>query len=158
MSLLFLCGFSASWLRHGTSLHPASLVIQVACFNFLHESPPLLDVVDILKIEQQDVYYSQLLVLNTISTCRECLEAIKKIRKARGATRKMRLVSVAEDDDPMESHQERSPTVEQEPLQFQLDDASPMSAMENAVSRGVEAALRHIFIDKGLPMSTKHSP
>ncbi|KAG1875740.1 hypothetical protein F4604DRAFT_1924802 [Suillus subluteus] len=35
-----------------------------------------------------------------------CLESIKKIRKARGATRKIRLVSVAEDNDPMETHRE----------------------------------------------------
>jgi hypothetical protein len=33
-----------------------------------------------------------------------------------------------------------------------------MSAMENAVSRGIEAALRRIFVDKGLPTSTKRSP
>ncbi|KAG2335995.1 hypothetical protein BDR05DRAFT_1006273 [Suillus weaverae] len=43
-----------------------------------------------------------------------CLESIKKIRKACGATHKMHLVSVAEDDDPMDMHRERSPTVEQE--------------------------------------------
>ncbi|KAG2336323.1 hypothetical protein BDR05DRAFT_1005984 [Suillus weaverae] len=70
----------------------------------------------------------------------------------------MHLVSVAEDDDPMDTHRERSPMVEQEPLQFQpeLDDA--MSAMENTVSRGIEAALRRIFVNKGLPTSMKRSP
>ncbi|KAG1720019.1 hypothetical protein EDB19DRAFT_1836269 [Suillus lakei] len=86
-----------------------------------------------------------------------CLEAIKKIRKACG-TRKIRLVSVAEDDNPMETLREQSPMVEQEPPQFQSDDACPMSAMENAVSRGVEVALRRIFVNKGIPTSMKHSP
>ncbi|KAG1890845.1 hypothetical protein F4604DRAFT_1672841 [Suillus subluteus] len=93
--------------------------------------------------------------------CTPCLETIKKIRKARRATCKVHLVSVAEDadaDDPIEMHQERSPTVEQEPPQCQLNDAYPMSTMENAVSRGVEAALRRIFVDKDLQTSAKHSP
>ncbi|KAG1818528.1 uncharacterized protein BJ212DRAFT_1479535 [Suillus subaureus] len=45
-----------------------------------------------------------------------CLKMTKKIRKARGTTRKMHLVSVVEDaDEPMEIHQERSSTIEQEP-------------------------------------------
>ncbi|KAG2739433.1 hypothetical protein P692DRAFT_20755900 [Suillus brevipes Sb2] len=79
-----------------------------------------------------------------------CLDVIKKIRKAHGATRKIRLVSVAE--------VKQSPTVEQEPPEFQQDDAYPMSAMENAVSRGVEAALRRIFIDKDIRTSAKRSP
>lgn len=58
----------------------------------------------------------------------------------------------------METHREQSPTVEQEPPQFQPDDAYPMSAMENAVSRGVEAALRRIFINKDIRTSAKRSP
>ncbi|KAG2358558.1 hypothetical protein BDR07DRAFT_1489309 [Suillus spraguei] len=88
-----------------------------------------------------------------------CLEMIKKIRKARGTTRKMRLVSVVEDaDEPMETHQERSSTIEQEPQRFQPDDVYPMSVMENAISKGIEAALRRILVDKDILTSTKHSP
>ncbi|KAG2125769.1 hypothetical protein DEU56DRAFT_916384 [Suillus clintonianus] len=80
-----------------------------------------------------------------------CLETIKKIRKARGTTHKMRLVSVVEDaDEPMETHRERSSTIEQEPQRFQPDDVYPMSAMENAISKGIEAALRRILVDKDI--------
>ncbi|KAG2053518.1 hypothetical protein BDR06DRAFT_1008658 [Suillus hirtellus] len=82
----------------------------------------------------------------------------QKFRKACGATCKMHLVSVAEDNDPMDMHREQSLTVEQEPLRFQLELDDAMSVMENAVSRGIEAALRRIFVDKGLPMSMKRSP
>lgn len=60
--------------------------------------------------------------------------------------------------NPMETHREQSPTVEQEPPEFQQDDAYPMSAMENAVSRGVEVALRRIFINKDIRTSVKRSP
>ncbi|KAG2034926.1 hypothetical protein BDR03DRAFT_984002 [Suillus americanus] len=88
-----------------------------------------------------------------------CLKMIKKIRKAHGTTCKMCLVSVVEDtDEPMEMHRERSSTIEQEPQRFQPDDVYPMSAMENAISKGIEAALRCILIDKDILTSTKRSP
>ncbi|KAG2108812.1 hypothetical protein DEU56DRAFT_920449 [Suillus clintonianus] len=88
-----------------------------------------------------------------------CLETIKKIRKARGTTRKMCLVSVVEDaDEPMETHRERSSTIEQEPQRFQPDNVYPMSAMENTISKGIEAALRRILVDKDILTSRKHSP
>ena len=45
--------------------------------------------------------------------------------------------------------------VEQEPLQSEPNNTSPMSMMEIAVSRGVEAALKRIFIDKDLPTVMK---
>ncbi|KAG2336816.1 hypothetical protein BDR05DRAFT_953064 [Suillus weaverae] len=65
----------------------------------------------------------------------------QKDKEGTWATHKIHLVSVAEDADavnPMETHREQSPTVEQEPPEFQQDDAYPMSTMENAVSRGIE--------------------
>ncbi|KAG1734253.1 uncharacterized protein EDB91DRAFT_1084157 [Suillus paluster] len=83
------------------------------------------------------------------------LDAIKRIKKAHGTMRRTCLVSVADDNDPIEMCPEQSHMVKPEPLQS--GDAS-MSAMENAVSRGVEAALKHILIDKDLLRVMKRSP
>jgi len=45
--------------------------------------------------------------------------------------------------------------IEQELPQSQPDDTSSMSMMEIAVSRGVEAALRRIFVEKDPPTIMK---
>ncbi|KAG1738164.1 uncharacterized protein EDB91DRAFT_1249484 [Suillus paluster] len=71
-----------------------------------------------------------------------CLNAIKRIKKTRGTSHRMRLVSLAVDDDSMEGRAEETSTIKQEIPQSQPGNASPMSMMESSVSKCVEAALR----------------
>ncbi|KAG2360889.1 hypothetical protein BDR07DRAFT_1486450 [Suillus spraguei] len=85
-----------------------------------------------------------------------CLDAIKMIKRSRGISRKTRLVSVAVDVDAEEVPQEQ--LSEQDVPPHQQHNTPPMTSMEDAVARGVEAALRRVFIDKEFPVVNKRSP
>jgi hypothetical protein len=55
-----------------------------------------------------------------------------------------------------EIHQEQS--FERDTPPYQQHDTSPGASMEDTIARGVEAALRHILIEKDFPGVKKHSP
>lgn len=84
----------------------------------------------------------------------QCLDTIKRLKRIRGISRKTRLISVAPEADTQEVHQERS---------FEKDaprqhDTSPSANIEDAIARGVEAALRRVLIEKDFPLARKRSP
>ncbi|KAG1885141.1 hypothetical protein F4604DRAFT_1676540 [Suillus subluteus] len=85
-----------------------------------------------------------------------CFEAIRRIKRTRGTSHRVRLVSVAAEVDEEEVPQEHSS--EQDAPPHLQHDMSPATTMENAIARGVEAALRRILIDKEFPVIKKHSP
>ncbi|KAG2120410.1 uncharacterized protein F5147DRAFT_766328 [Suillus discolor] len=84
-----------------------------------------------------------------------CLDTIKKLKRIRGISRRTRLVSVPVEADTQEIHQERS--FEQDAPR-QQHDTSPSASMEDAIARGVEAALKRILIEKEFPLVKKRSP
>ncbi|KAG2046086.1 hypothetical protein BDR06DRAFT_1039201 [Suillus hirtellus] len=83
-----------------------------------------------------------------------CLDAIKKIKRSRGISRRTRLVSVTMDADE-EVPQDQSFEQDIPPHQ---QHTTPIVSMEDAIARGVEAAMRRIFVDKELPVANKRSP
>ncbi|KAG1848863.1 hypothetical protein F4604DRAFT_1687571 [Suillus subluteus] len=85
-----------------------------------------------------------------------CYDAIKRIKKTRGMSHRVRLVSVVSEVDEEEIPREQSS--EQDAPPHLQHDTHPATAMEDAIARGVEAALRRVLIDKEFPVTKKHSP
>ncbi|KAG1896158.1 uncharacterized protein F5891DRAFT_1193391 [Suillus fuscotomentosus] len=84
-----------------------------------------------------------------------CLDAIKRIKRTQGISHRVRLVSVASEVDGEEVPQQHSSKDVPPPPQH---NAQPAMMMEDAIVRGVEAALRRVLIDKEFPLTKKHSP
>ncbi|KAG1721360.1 uncharacterized protein EDB91DRAFT_1088468 [Suillus paluster] len=85
-----------------------------------------------------------------------CLNAIKRIKKTHRISHRVRLVSLVAEVDEEEVPQEHSSKQDTPPhLQH---DTPPSTTMEDAIARGVEAALRRVLIDKEFPVIKKHSP
>ncbi|KAG2050007.1 hypothetical protein BDR06DRAFT_1011627 [Suillus hirtellus] len=86
-----------------------------------------------------------------------CLDAIRRIKRTRGVSRRTRLVSIVAEvnteEVPCESSEEDVPPPEQH-------NPSPRASlsMEDAIARGVEAALRRVLIDKEFLGLKKRSP
>ncbi|KAG2368964.1 hypothetical protein BDR07DRAFT_1477575 [Suillus spraguei] len=78
------------------------------------------------------------------------LDAIKRIKKTRGITHRVRLVSVGSEEVPQQ-HSSK----DNRPLPSQ-HDTQPATTMEDAIERGVEAALRRVLIDREFPLTNKH--
>lgn len=85
----------------------------------------------------------------------QCLDTIKRLKRIRGISRKTRLISVAPEADTQEVHQERS---FEKDAPRQQHDTSPSANIEDAIARGVEAALRRVLIEKDFPLARKRSP
>ncbi|KAG2050201.1 hypothetical protein BDR06DRAFT_974719 [Suillus hirtellus] len=81
-----------------------------------------------------------------------CLDTIKKLKRIRRILHRTRLVSVPAEADMQEIHQEQS---FKKDAPHQQHDTSPM---EDAIARGVEAALRRILIKKDFLLVKKCSP
>ncbi|KAG2752470.1 hypothetical protein P692DRAFT_20871946 [Suillus brevipes Sb2] len=77
-----------------------------------------------------------------------CFEAIKRIKKTRGISHRVRLVD--EEEIPQGHLSEQDPHLQH--------DGPPATTMEDAIARGVEAALRRVLIDKEFPVIKRHSP
>ncbi|KAG1895935.1 uncharacterized protein F5891DRAFT_983797 [Suillus fuscotomentosus] len=86
-----------------------------------------------------------------------CLDAIRRIKRTRGVSRRTRLVSIVAEvnteEVPRESSEEDVPPPEQH---NPLPRAS--LSMEDAITRGVEAALRRVLVDKEFSGLKKCSP
>ncbi|KAG2085963.1 hypothetical protein BD769DRAFT_1397098 [Suillus cothurnatus] len=83
-----------------------------------------------------------------------CLDTIKRIRRSRGVSHRTRLVSVVVDVDAVPQEQ----SSKQDIPPHNQHNTPPIASMEDAVARGVEAALRHVFINKEFPVTNKRSP
>ena len=98
-----------------------------------------------------------------------CLDTMKKLKRIRGISRRTRLISVATEVsawciryDVNSRYQTDTEEIHQEQVFEEKDtpqpDASPSSNMEDAIARGVEAALRRILIEKDSTVLKKRSP
>jgi hypothetical protein len=77
----------------------------------------------------------------------QCLDTIRRLKRIRGISRRTRLVSVAPEADTQEVHQEQS---FEKDAPRQQHDTSPSTNIEDAIARGVEAAMRRILSERRL--------